>query len=65
MSFADVGPWALVALFLLAVVVVAGGVIGLCVALRGTSEGSRPDIIRALGDFFRALLDALFRRRRK
>lgn len=51
-----VAPWAAVVLVLLALlVVVAGGIVGLHLALRGTSEEARPGIIRALGQFFRDL----------
>jgi hypothetical protein len=65
MSFAEALPWALLALVLCVVAVVAGGLVGLRIALRGTSEDARPRIIRALGDYFRALVDAVFRWRRK
>jgi hypothetical protein len=53
---AAVAPWAVVVLVVLIVVVrIAGGVLGLRIALRGTSEDARPRIIRALADFFRSL----------
>ncbi|AKZ59216.1 exported protein of unknown function [Streptomyces ambofaciens ATCC 23877] len=65
MSFAEALPWVLLALVLCVLVVVAGGIIGLRIALRGTSEDARPHIIRALGDYFRSLVDAVFRWRRK
>jgi uncharacterized membrane protein YdbT with pleckstrin-like domain len=57
-EIAAVTPWALVALILLVVlVVIAGGVAVLAVALRGTPADSRPVVIRAAGDYFRALAD--------
>ncbi|MDX2575949.1 hypothetical protein PV332_10705 [Streptomyces scabiei] len=67
MSFDSLAPWAFAALLLLAIVtvVVIGGVIGLRIAVRGTSEDARPRIIRALAYFFRALLESPFRWRRK
>lgn len=65
MSFAEALPWALSALVLCVIVVVVGGLVGLRIALRDTSEDSRPRIIRALGDYFRALVDAALRRPRK
>ncbi|HLL34160.1 MAG TPA: hypothetical protein VK545_09765 [Streptomyces sp.] len=55
-EIAAVAPWALVVLVVLVVVIrIAGGVLGLRIALRGTSEDARPRIIRALADFFKSL----------
>ncbi|KUN16469.1 hypothetical protein AQJ23_45165 [Streptomyces antibioticus] len=63
MSFDTVPPWLLAALALLALVfvVMAGAVIALAIGLRGTSGPAKPEVIRALGDFFRSILDAIFR----
>lgn len=44
------------ALILFGIVLLAAGVVALRVVLRDTSEAARPDIIRALGEFFRALI---------
>jgi hypothetical protein len=49
-------PVLLAAAFLFGIVLLIVSVFALREALRGTSEGARPDIIRSLGDFFRALL---------
>jgi hypothetical protein len=67
MSLADLPPWALVALFLLCalVVVVTGAVIALIAVAGRAPHTAKADIIRALAEFFRALLDSLFRWRRK
>lgn len=65
MSFAEALPWALLALVLCVVIIVAGGLVGLRIALRGTSEDARPRIIRALGVYFRDLVGAVLRQPRK
>ncbi|CAM5508960.1 hypothetical protein [Streptomyces coeruleorubidus] len=52
-ALATAGPWAIGALLLLVLIVVAGRIVALIVALKGTSETARPDIIRALAEFFR------------
>ncbi|MFG3014365.1 hypothetical protein ACGFZB_28885 [Streptomyces cinerochromogenes] len=67
MSFTDVTPWALVALvFLLALVVVVAGAVVALIAVAGRApHKSKPDIIRALAEFWKALLESLFRWRRK
>lgn len=67
MSFDSVTPWAFaaLALFLLVLVVITAGIIGLRIVVRDTTEAARPDVIRALAEFFRALLDSVFRWRRK
>ncbi|WDM16686.1 hypothetical protein J3S85_37595 [Streptomyces lavenduligriseus] len=67
MSSIDAAPWVLVPLvFLLAlVVVVAGAVIALVVVAGRAPHKEKPDIIRALAEFWRALLESLFRWRRK
>lgn len=49
------GPWAAVALVAIVLVLVAGAVLSLRVALRDTEANTRPDIIRAVGDLFRAM----------
>jgi hypothetical protein len=59
-ELAMTAPWVLVVLVVAVIfIVIAGGVVGLVVVLRGTSEDARPVIIRALGDLFRALGDFL------
>lgn len=67
MSLDAVPPWVLAALspLLIVLVVIAGLVLALRSNVRGTSEASRPAIIRATGGTFRDVLDALFRWRRK
>jgi succinate dehydrogenase hydrophobic anchor subunit len=67
MSSESVAPWAFaaLALILLVTIVVTAGVIGLRIVVRDTSEEARPRIIRATGDYFRALLESPFRWRRK
>ncbi|MEU0860665.1 hypothetical protein ABZ352_35665 [Streptomyces griseofuscus] len=51
-----VSPWAFVALILLGlVIIVAGAVVCLRLVTHDTTEAARPDIIRALADFFRSL----------
>lgn len=64
MSFANVALVALCVLGLFAVVV-GGGLVGLHIAVRGTSEAARPAIIRALSGYFRSLIESLFRWRRQ
>ncbi|MFE1337999.1 hypothetical protein ACFW6K_10045 [Streptomyces sp. NPDC058733] len=52
-ALATAGPWAIIAVLLLVLIIVVGRIIALMVALKGTSEAARPDIIRALAEFFR------------
>ncbi|WP_425837469.1 hypothetical protein [Streptomyces fractus] len=54
-ELASAGPWAIVAVISLVIIVICGGILMLRVGLRDTSEASRPDTIRALADYFRAL----------
>lgn len=54
-AVATASPSALTALILLAIVVFVGAVVCLRIALRDTSESARPEIIRALADFFKSL----------
>ncbi|MEU3729942.1 hypothetical protein AB0E81_11115 [Streptomyces sp. NPDC033538] len=65
MSFADAFPWAVAAVVFCVALVLVAGLVGLRMAIRDTSEEARPTIIRELGDYFRALTDAVFRWRRK
>jgi hypothetical protein len=55
-EIAAFSPLVLVALLLFGLALLIVSVFALREALRGTSEEARPDIIRSLGDFFRALL---------
>ncbi|MET9126959.1 hypothetical protein [Streptomyces sp. NPDC004528] len=53
---AAAGPWAVVVLVLLGLVIVfTGAAVLLRIALSGTSEAARPGIISALGELVRAL----------
>jgi hypothetical protein len=51
----DAGPWALAAFIVIVALVLSGVVVCLRVALRDTSEASRPEIIRALADLFKSM----------
>jgi hypothetical protein len=67
MSLDTVPLWvlAVLAVFLIILVVVFGAVVALRITVRGTSEAARPAIIRATGGMLRDVLDSLFRWRRK
>lgn len=54
-ELAALGPWAVAALVAIVLVLVGGAVLSLRVAVRDTPADTRPDIIRAVGDLFRAL----------